>query len=166
MCSCFVFFFFFLMIRRPPRSTLFPYTTLFRSAMVRELGRQGHRVAVHTLGDAALDLVLGAFEAADRDKSIASRRWVIEHGFLSPSAEIPRIKRLGIQIGTQRQLYFAAPSMKKFWGEQRAKSVNQLRTLLDNKVGVAGGTPQRSALPDVLSLHHTANDQRRRVCSR
>src|SRR5947199_4899673 len=32
--SCFIHFllyFFFLMIRRPPRSTLFPYTTLFRS---------------------------------------------------------------------------------------------------------------------------------------
>src|SRR3972149_7133822 len=28
---CFLFSFFFLMIRRPPRSTLFPYTTLFRS---------------------------------------------------------------------------------------------------------------------------------------
>src|SRR5256885_2885169 len=27
------FFFFFLMIRRPPRSTLFPYTTLFRSVV-------------------------------------------------------------------------------------------------------------------------------------
>src|SRR6202040_4452411 len=27
----FLVFFFFLMIRRPPRSTLFPYTTLFRS---------------------------------------------------------------------------------------------------------------------------------------
>src|SRR2546422_3136357 len=27
----FHFYFFFLMIRRPPRSTLFPYTTLFRS---------------------------------------------------------------------------------------------------------------------------------------
>src|SRR2546428_11440053 len=27
-------FFFFLMIRRPPRSTLFPYTTLFRSFMI------------------------------------------------------------------------------------------------------------------------------------
>src|SRR3712207_8844620 len=26
-------YFFFLMIRRPPRSTLFPYTTLFRSAI-------------------------------------------------------------------------------------------------------------------------------------
>src|SRR3712207_7264388 len=27
-----MYFFFFLMIRRPPRSTLFPYTTLFRSS--------------------------------------------------------------------------------------------------------------------------------------
>src|SRR5258708_36648799 len=44
--------FFFLMIRRPPRSTLFPYTTLFRSAVVRPrrprdadllLGRAGAR---------------------------------------------------------------------------------------------------------------------------
>src|SRR2546430_17485932 len=31
----FIFFFFFLMIRRPPRSTLFPYTTLFRSEDVK-----------------------------------------------------------------------------------------------------------------------------------
>src|SRR5256885_3746769 len=30
---CYILFFFFLMIRRPPRSTLFPYTTLFRSAV-------------------------------------------------------------------------------------------------------------------------------------
>src|SRR5438034_10763122 len=28
-------FFFFLMIRRPPRSTLFPYTTLFRSSVAQ-----------------------------------------------------------------------------------------------------------------------------------
>src|SRR6266496_6397307 len=31
MCRYHILFFFFLMIRRPPRSTLFPYTTLFRS---------------------------------------------------------------------------------------------------------------------------------------
>src|SRR2546430_12208619 len=32
-------FFFFLMIRRPPRSTLFPYTTLFRSSFALPLAR-------------------------------------------------------------------------------------------------------------------------------
>src|SRR2546426_11031433 len=31
--------FFFLMIRRPPRSTLFPYTTLFRSSFTTDAGR-------------------------------------------------------------------------------------------------------------------------------
>src|SRR2546426_7590895 len=33
--------FFFLMIRRPPRSTLFPYTTLFRSRRFRSRRRSG-----------------------------------------------------------------------------------------------------------------------------
>src|SRR2546425_5237714 len=35
--------FFFLMIRRPPRSTLFPYTTLFRSRSLRRRRRSGRR---------------------------------------------------------------------------------------------------------------------------
>src|SRR5687767_15459241 len=37
--------FFFLMIRRPPRSTLFPYTTLFRSAVLQH--EQGIEAVVH-----------------------------------------------------------------------------------------------------------------------
>src|SRR6266404_6703064 len=35
--------FFFLMIRRPPRSTLFPYTTLFRSRLARSAGARAPR---------------------------------------------------------------------------------------------------------------------------
>src|SRR5256885_10974235 len=35
-----MFFFFFLMIRRPPRSTLFPYTTLFRSRKSRHVQKR------------------------------------------------------------------------------------------------------------------------------
>src|SRR5260363_454830 len=54
----FLILFFFLMIRRPPRSTLFPYTTLFRShAICRAIGsallpaqhlHQGMRSEEHT----------------------------------------------------------------------------------------------------------------------
>src|SRR5256885_3919741 len=50
--------FFFLMIRRPPRSTLFPYTTLFRSgdldrlaAIVAERIPQGVRVVAEIFGE-------------------------------------------------------------------------------------------------------------------
>src|SRR4029079_19828399 len=41
VCSCF-----FLMIRRPPRSTLFPYTTLFRSHAHCIVGDGGQRRAI------------------------------------------------------------------------------------------------------------------------
>src|SRR2546426_7995806 len=45
MCL-FVLFFFFLMIRRPPRSTLFPYTTLFRSRVDQRRRSEGPRLPV------------------------------------------------------------------------------------------------------------------------
>src|SRR2546422_5210129 len=50
------------MIRRPPRSTLFPYTTLFRSIVVRErLLDVVERPLVHRL-DGALERGLGGHE--------------------------------------------------------------------------------------------------------
>src|SRR5258705_8117765 len=44
-------FFFFLMIRRPPRSTLFPYTTLFRSREETEHHVVAGREPRHVLAD-------------------------------------------------------------------------------------------------------------------
>src|SRR5207253_10337165 len=45
-------YFFFIMIRRPPRSTLFPYTTLFRSLDARggSPGPGGRRIRAHRCG--------------------------------------------------------------------------------------------------------------------
>src|SRR5256884_6355159 len=62
-------FFFFLMIRRPPRSTLFPYTTLFRS----------RGVSVHARNRRSLAGTHGHFLAGGRegrcgDAAIAGRR--------------------------------------------------------------------------------------------
>src|SRR5256885_10556419 len=53
----FSFFFFFLMIRRPPRSTLFPYTTLFRSPLLARFGvaRLEDNVKGCTLGVREID---------------------------------------------------------------------------------------------------------------
>src|SRR2546430_11606652 len=42
-----IFLFFFLMIRRPPRSTLFPYTTLFRSHRPHRRGARGRLPQPH-----------------------------------------------------------------------------------------------------------------------
>src|SRR5256886_8775188 len=70
-----ILFFFFLMIRRPPRSTLFPYTTLFRSVL-EDARRRGCRlVDVPSLGrevalasDVAAVYRLLRLIGADRDR--------------------------------------------------------------------------------------------------
>src|SRR5256884_5899005 len=53
--------FFFLMIRRPPRSTLFPYTTLFRSPdfrfLVRDRAGQFTASLAAVLADAGIEAV-------------------------------------------------------------------------------------------------------------
>src|SRR3712207_7449534 len=55
--------FFFLMIRRPPRSTLFPYTTLFRSHVIACIGI---RQIVDIDLSGRLDLLFGAVAHEDR----------------------------------------------------------------------------------------------------
>src|SRR2546422_7345178 len=61
------------MIRRPPRSTLFPYTTLFRSHLKAVLHKRGYSTAVGDEGgfapnlksnDEAIEVVLEAITAA------------------------------------------------------------------------------------------------------
>src|SRR2546426_6318535 len=57
------------MIRRPPRSTLFPYTTLFRSPLVlgdEQAGRQADQVGRPTLGP--------HFEVLVGDQELGRRR--------------------------------------------------------------------------------------------
>src|SRR2546430_16732444 len=64
--------FFFLMIRRPPRSTLFPYTTLFRSRRSRPLDRRtlARRAPVGACED----------ESGDDADGRQDARWVPDHG--------------------------------------------------------------------------------------
>src|SRR2546422_3429285 len=76
MSSNYLFLFFFLMIRRPPRSTLFPYTTLFRSV---DLPRDS---IARALG--AGTLVEGTVEPVrDRVRDRKSTRLNSSHGYIS-----------------------------------------------------------------------------------
>src|SRR3712207_7671868 len=54
------------MIRRPPRSTLFPYTTLFRSEVGVELGRQHREALVHPLQL----VLLGVVQSGPREREL------------------------------------------------------------------------------------------------
>src|SRR2546430_13458610 len=75
--SYFMFIFFFLMIRRPPRSTLFPYTTLFRSQ--RDAGGNGANAEARAGGVARRPPApFGADERAHRRRSQRSEEHTSE----------------------------------------------------------------------------------------
>src|SRR2546429_9223486 len=61
------FTYFFLMIRRPPRSTLFPYTTLFRSVLLG-CGRGANRPDRSPLGNPGQDVDAGTQFEFHRDR--------------------------------------------------------------------------------------------------
>src|SRR5256885_10087686 len=65
-------FFFFLMIRRPPRSTLFPYTTLFRST---DIGND----AVYL----SHELAMGLIARLRKDETKARAAFVAARAFVS-----------------------------------------------------------------------------------
>src|SRR5689334_23983837 len=65
------------MLRRPPRSTLFPYTTLFRSWLVRELGERGASPEPERLAQSVGGLAeasLGERFAAGRAEPLEARK--------------------------------------------------------------------------------------------
>src|SRR3712207_9215367 len=70
MLHSLIFSFFFLMIRRPPRSTLFPYTTLFRSC--RRVVIQGDLRERHPT--CPLSALKGARGRARRSSYMGGRR--------------------------------------------------------------------------------------------
>src|SRR5690348_18046626 len=64
--------FFFLTIRRPPRSTLFPYTTLFRSARARHRDIDDRHIGLLALGEAHRSLALAERRSEEHTSELQS----------------------------------------------------------------------------------------------
>jgi predicted amidohydrolase YtcJ len=108
--------------------------------LVLELHARGWRVATHAVGDAAIDLVLDAYDKAHAVKPITGRRWSIEHAFIGRPDQLPRIKALGLALAVQNHLYLAGPSLVSYWGQARAALTTPVRLYLDAGLPVSSGT--------------------------
>jgi predicted amidohydrolase YtcJ len=130
------------------------------TAIVRALNRSGWRVATHAVGDAAIDEVLAAYEAADADRPLAGRRWSIEHAFIARPDQIARMQRLGLVVSVQHHLYLAGPSLVKYWGRPRAAQTTPLRAFVDAGLVIAAGTdsPVVSYRPFTVIYHFVTRD--------
>src|SRR5256886_5895344 len=118
------------MIRRPPRSTLFPYTTLFRSTIVRRHGGPRPVVVVSALAGMTDALFAGAAAAADGD--VARARRIVDE-------QLARHDAVG------RALLHGNAALP--FQDQLAHARDALTDLFD---GLAGQAEERAALQDEI----------------
>lgn len=121
------------------RGTLRVAEERFRQGILT-IHRYGWRPAIHITGDGTLDLVLDAYEAANRERSIVGSRWVVEHIPLVHPEQMARLKRLGVVVSAQFQPYARAATMLRRLGKARAERAVPMRDLLDHGLVVAGGS--------------------------
>ena len=98
--------------------------------MAKTANELGWQMTAHTTGGGATDLLLDAYEAADRIASIKDRRFTVTHGNFPNAAAIARAKKLGVLFDIQPfWLYLDGPAIKDVFGPDRMKDFQPLRSL-------------------------------------
>src|SRR5258708_28033065 len=95
------------MIRRPPRSTLFPYTTLFRSQAAADRLHDGRRAALLAVHRVVQVAVLGRVHVRDGDRK--STRLNSSHQIISYAVFCLKKKKRGDRICQLAWLQSAPP---------------------------------------------------------
>jgi len=104
--------------------------------LVSICNRYNWRVGVHAVGDLGVDHVLDAFEAADKEKSIRDRRFVLIHASLIRPEQMERAQRLGVRIDFQNVfMWDKAATVERFLGRATADRAVPTRTLIE-KMGL------------------------------
>jgi predicted amidohydrolase YtcJ len=109
--------------------------------MAKTANRLGWQMTAHTAGGGATDVLLDAYEAAHREKSITSRRFTVTHGNFPNGRAIERARAMGVVFDCQPAWHhFDGPAIRNAFGPERMRHFLPLRALFDAGVVVAGGS--------------------------
>lgn len=111
------------------------------TALVKKAHSAGFQVGIHAIGDAAIDLILDAYEAAQRDDPRPDPRHRIEHCSIVDLETIDRIARLGVvPIPGTSFLYYFRDAYVQNLGMERIRHVYGMRSYIDRGVIAAAST--------------------------
>jgi predicted amidohydrolase YtcJ len=100
--------------------------------LVSICNRYDWRVGVHVVGDLGIDQVLDAFEAANAEKSIRDRRFILIHASLIRPEQMERARKLGVRIDFQNVfMWDKAATVERFLGRATADRAIPTKTMID-----------------------------------
>ncbi len=110
-------------------------------ALVKKAHSAGFQVGIHAIGDAAIDLILDAYEAAQTADPRPDPRHRIEHCSIVDLATIDRIARLGVvPIPGTSFLYYFRDAYVQNLGMDRIRHTYGMRSFIDRGVIAAAST--------------------------
>ena len=131
--------------------------------------RHGWRVGTHAVGDAAVDLVLDAYEGADKDSSIRGKRFIVIHGSLIAPDQVMRAKRLDVRVDFQNIfMWDKAATVERYMGTKLANRAIPSKLILETlgyEAAAAGTDNEVNILNPFVGLYVmvTRKDPRGRV---
>ena len=141
------------------------YGTLYHTqeeidAFVLQAHKAGLQVAMHAVGDAAVEQALNAYEAALAAHPRDDHRHRIEHCEIIREEQIQRAQRLGVGVAIQPPFnhYWPHTGYYPLLGEERAWKVDPVRTLMRPGLLVAGGSDSTvTPLGPLIGVHAAVN---------
>jgi len=126
-----------------------PRETLFEQ--VAALHEAGYQMAIHGNGDEAIEDILDAFEAAQRQYPVDDPRMILIHGQMAREDQIARMKDLGItpSFFTAHTWYWGDRHRDIFMGPKRAAQISPSKWALDHNLRFSShlDTPVTPMLP-------------------
>ena len=101
---------------------------------------RGMTLTQHWSNDASVHHLLDVFERVNRDTPIARLRWSIAHLNDASTANLQRMKALGIGWLMQDAMYFGGDALIRTRGAEVAKHTPPIKTAMNIGVHVGGGT--------------------------
>lgn len=125
---------------------------------VKNVIRAGHRLGwqmcAHVTGDAGVDMVLDAVEAAHQDSPITERRYTLIHAYFPSPDAAARCARLGVCIDTQPAWYYKdADALAVALGSKRMEQFIGLKTWQDAGLKIALNSDHMQGFDPGLSLN-------------
>jgi predicted amidohydrolase YtcJ len=115
------------------------YPVIARDELIRRVGRhhaRGLQVAVHGNGDASIDDILDAFEAAQRAHPRDAARHVVIHAQMARDDQLDRMKALGVipSFFSLHTFYWGDRHRDIFMGPERAARMSPARAAVEREL--------------------------------
>jgi len=101
----------------------------------------GWKMTAHTTGGGGVDLLLDAYEEADKESPVSENRFSIIHGNFFTKEAIERCARMGVISDMQPAWFYKdADAMNYVLGDERIKTFLPARSMIDGGIMLNGGS--------------------------